>query len=724
MPPRVVLASVIACVSLVVSIGHATPKQPATQRSVFSSSTDLIEVQVVVTDKRGAPIRGLTRDDFVVTEDGKPQDVSAFTFVDIPLPPASATASARPALRAPSIDVATNVLPHERRIYVLVLDGFHVDSTRSTVVRKLARQFIDESLAPTDLGAVVVLGNTAANQPFTANKALLVDAVDQFIGQKSRSATLNTQAQTQVFSAAGSGAKSMEMAAEDAETASKANQAQIMLASVKQVCESLGRSAIDRRAILLFSEGIEFDTSNMIGEDKRPGAASAGGGQQLAHESAKYAGAVLDAEQDLFDAARRTNVALYTIEPRGNSAGNEEIMTTTDARDPLTNRPIAPPTMTMMNEAQRGQGSLRTLASETGGAAIVGTDRFAAGFSRIVEANSAYYVLGYRPANTANDGKYRKIAVSLKSRSDADIVARKGYFASADARASASAVHVATVPVPNAASPKMRELLGGQVPMRRGLDLRLMGGPLRPQSHKTLVAMVVEIDTSALPFKEDGGLLANDIEMAFLALDSQGAMAAGNRSVGNLRLPPANRDGVTHGLRYIVEFPVPPGRYQVRVGVHESAGDGGGSSFLDVDVPSFDKAALALGTTLLTTPAAQTMPTTGSFPVIKASLPAPPTTMREFSPAETLSALVSVFGADARAGRVNVATIIRGSEGREVSRASVELGPADLASDKSGYVRVIPIALTSLTPGVYEVAFEAKSQAGHNAMQSISIAVR
>ena len=244
--------------------------------------------------------------------------------------------------------------------------------------------------------------------------------------------------------------------------------------------------------------------------------------------------------------------------------------------------------------------------------------------------------------------------------------------------------------MPNAASPKMKELLGGDLPMRRGLDLRLSGGAVRSQGDKTLVAMVVEIDTSTLPFAEQGGMLANDIEMAFLVLDAQGMMAAGNRSVGNLRLPPAQRDGVTHGLRYMVEFPVPPGIYQVRVGAHESAGDGGGSAFLDVDAPNYDKVSLALGTMLLTTPAAQGVPTTGSFPFVRANLPAPPTTAREFAAGETLTALVSC----ARQGRARRrSALVFDHSQRRWSRSVTKVGrlaSSDLSADKSGYTHVVP----------------------------------
>lgn len=712
----------LAVVTSVVALGVAALAQvPPPPQPVFTAGTDLVEVQAVVTDKKGNIVRGLSREEFQVTEDGRPQDVLTFGFVDIPwTPPAPATPGQPAAHAAATSDVATNVMPRERRIYVLVLDGFHVDSTRSPNVRKLARQFIAESIGPTDLTAVLLFGNNRANQPFTADKALLNAAVDQFIGQKSGSQTLNVINQAAILSG---GSKSLEMAAEDAEMSSKANQAQIMLASLAQVCESLGKSPGDRRSVILFSEGIEFDTTSMIGEDKRPGA----GSQQLKHEASTYAGVVLDAEADMLEAARRANVAIYTIEPRGNTMGTENIMQSQAERDPLTGRPLPPVALSLLNETKRGQGSLRTFSSDSGGIAVVGTDKFANGFSKIVQANSSYYVLGYRPATTTADGKYHKISVSVKSRGDLDIVARQGYYALTPEKRAAAAARPAdasaAVAMPNAASVKMRTLLTSELPVRGGIDLRVTGGPLRPQGEKTLVALVVDIDTSALPFTEQNGQLANDIEIAFLAIDAQGVMQAGNRSVGNLRVPASGRDALTHGLRYVVEFPVAPGRYQVRVGVHESAKDGAGSALMDVDAPAFDRAPLALGTTLLTTPAAQSVPTTGSFPVIKAALPAPPTTVRTFAASETISALVNVLGPDAKAG-VTLTTSVKSADRKDAFSTAVELAAADLAADQSGYTRVVPVPLAGLVPGAYELTIAAKSASGRTAAQRIPFTIK
>jgi VWFA-related protein len=707
-----------AALAVVVSASAAAGQTPAAgqaqaPRALITSSTELVEVDVVVTDHKGAPVRGLTRDDFKVSEDGRAQSIAAFGFIDIPLPSGAAPA------RVDAVHdlVATNLTPQGHRVYVLVLDAFNVAPGRSDVVRKDAREFIDKFLGPDDLAAVVIPGFALHGQTFTSDKALLKSAVDRFAGRKSRSAILNMLDDAARKQASG---RSADIAAEDPESGVKAFQARMTLESLRQICDSLGATNAYRRSVVLFSEGIEMDTSDLIGEDKRPGA----GGQQLRHESARYASVILDDWQAMVDAARRANVALYTIEPRGNTMG-EDIMQSTVARDPVTGRPMAPANLGVLRETQRGQGSLRTFATETGGVAVVGTDNLSDGFRRIVQANSSYYVLGYRPADTPRDGGYRKISVTVGV-PDVGVVARKGYYAiaedsKADRRANDSA---ADVPVPNAISTPMRELLASPLPVARGLPLRATGGLLRAGNDTGLVALVIELDTRDLPFVEHDGQISNEIELAYVAMDAQGVQRAGNRSLGRVQLPSADRATVTRGLRYVIEFAVPPGLYQVRVGAHESAGDHGGSALLDVDARLPEKSAISIGPILLTTPAAQAVPTTGNYPTVKAALPGPPTTARDFERDQTLTALVSVFSRDGAADAVDVSMSVRRPDGGDALRNAFQLTAADAMPDKGGYARVVQMPLSSLAPGSYELVIEAKPASGRVASRSVEFTVR
>jgi VWFA-related protein len=675
----------------------ATPTPP--QQPVFKSASELVEVDAVVTDKSGAVVRGLTRDDFTVSEDDKPQQLVQFSYVDIPLPEPEPVPTKGVAPTVES-DVSSNTHPTDSRVYVIVLDGFHVDPSRSNVVRNQARQFVQDNLGPNDLAAVLTMGHGTANQQFTSNKSLLVAAIDQFIGQKSQPAELNK---------VGIGAARLPGdSAEDPESGAKAMEVRIALESIAQLCQRLGTVQGHRRSVILFSEGSDIDTSDTIGKDTRPGQAGAG----LVHDPAQYATQIQEAERAMFEAAQRANVALYTVDPRGNTMGED-----------VSIRMVSASALAVMREVQRGQGTLRTFAYETGGLAVVGTDKIADGFARITQANSSYYVLGYIPANTAHDGTYRKITVTLKP-PHLDVVARKGYYAVDDAKPAPPVPVPAKTTDANAPSPRMRELLASQLPVS-GLGLHVTGGPLRSQGDKTLVALIVEIDTKALPFTEEGGQLANDIEMAFQAVDATGKTLVANRQLGKLRLPASERSSMTNGLRYVVEFLLPPGRAQVRVGVHESAGDGSGSALMDIETVDLSKVPLSVGTIVLTTSATSTVPTTGSFPMLKEALQTAPTTTREFATTDTLVAFANVSDADTQQSHtIDITTVVQGADGREMFRKSVSKPSDDLAVSKNGFGYVSEIPLSGLAPGHYALTIGAKATTGKTASRALAFVVR
>lgn len=672
-----------------VIVALASTGQAPAQAPVFRAAGDVVEVHAVVRDRGGAILRGLTREDFRVTEDGKPQDVVLFSFVDKPLPATAPSDSRRPSA-AP--DVATNAQPLDRRLYVIVLDAANVDASRSTVVKRLARQFIEENLGSNDLAAVIQLGRTAVNQPFTSDRALLIRALDQFIGHKPPSATATIAQDALLRSQSG-------RQPQDSEAGSRSNEARRMLESLKQVCESLGATRGFRRSLVLFSEGVDVDTSDLIGQDSRPGAR--GGMDPLTHDVAKTAGFVLQAQADLYAAARRSGVSIYPVDPRGNTMG-EDLQMQQVTTIPGSISPVA----SVMGEVQRGQGVLRTMADTTGGEAVVGTGNFKSGFGSIVEANSSYYLLGYRPANTARDGSYRQISVNV-DRPGVTVAARKGYVAAVDPPPSATA----PPPSSNAPSARMREILASALPVT-GLPVSLMGGPVRPVGDKMLVALVLEIDTTAVPFREEGDVLKNDIEMAFLAMDASGKTVAGNRTMGKLGLTRGQRAALTT-VRYIVEFPASPGRFQVRVGAYETAGETGGSALIDLQVPDPSRAPLSVGTILLTSAAASSVPTTGSFPQVKALLPAPPSVSRDFSRSDTLAVFAEAFEAGVkRDDAIDVLVTVQGTDGREAFRS---------AASKTG-ATTIPLA--GFAPGGYVLTVSASSSTGKRASRSVPFNVR
>lgn len=672
----------------------------AGQQPVFRSSADVVEVDAVVTDSQGAIVRNLTRNDFEVKEDGEPQTISLFSFVDIPLPPA--TGQVAPAARAVQPDTASNTNLRESRLYVIVLDAFHVDPTRSTTVRKLARQFIENDLGSGDVAAVIHIGGKmSANQAFTSNKQLLIDSVNQFIGGKPKPATITT------FDMMNRGLESL-FASEDFEEGARASEAKLSLETARRLCEALGPVTGRRKTLVVFSEGIDLDTTDLIGEDQRPAA----GGQGLMHQPSRDAQDVLQGEKDMLLAAARANVTIDTVDPRGTSTGTSDWMMYSGSQSP---------TLGVATETARGQGTLRTFSQETGGVAVVNTMELAAGFTRIVQANSSYYVLGYVPSNAKRDGTIRHLSVKV-NRPGLEVAARKAYYAPLGTAAATPPPDAPPKRAASGMSPTLRDLLTAPLP-KPGLGLTITAAPVRRQGDKMLVALVVNLNGRSLPFAESGGQLSNDIDIGFLAADATGKVQAANHSGGTLKLPATARTAVANGLRYVAEFAVPPGTYQVRVAASESAGGTSGSAMLDLDVPALDEP-LTMGAIVLTSAGAARVPTTGSDPVLRSLLPTPPTALREFAATDTLSALVNLVEGGKGTEPVTLVTRVLDPAGGEAFRHDVELDARQLSRSKNGYANLSTVSLAGFRPGRYTLTIEASAPGRKAASRSLVFTVR
>ena len=140
---------------------QAAPQTPADQPPVtFRVEVNYVEVDAFVTDAEGKPINDLTANDFEVFEDGKPQKVTAFSLVNIPIERAE-----RPLFAGKAIEPDVQTNEHlEGRIYLLVLDDIHTEFTRTPRVKAAARRFIEQNFGTNDLAAVVYTGRADASQ--------------------------------------------------------------------------------------------------------------------------------------------------------------------------------------------------------------------------------------------------------------------------------------------------------------------------------------------------------------------------------------------------------------------------------------------------------------------------------------------------------------------------------------------------------------------------------
>ena len=148
---------------------HALVAQ-APQQPTFRVQVEAIEIDASVTDASGRVVTDLTRDDFEILENGKPQTITSFGLVNIPRVPAE-----RPLFAANAIepDVQSNNQA-EGRLYVIALD--QVKGQQILRTRRFVRRFLEQYFAPNDLGAVVFLGRAdhSKAQGLTNNPRLLL----------------------------------------------------------------------------------------------------------------------------------------------------------------------------------------------------------------------------------------------------------------------------------------------------------------------------------------------------------------------------------------------------------------------------------------------------------------------------------------------------------------------------------------------------------------------
>ncbi len=659
------------------------------QRFASSSGVTLVEVVAFVSDKSGRPMNGLTREDFALEEDGVRQDITHFSFVELPRRTAMAAEALASALVVGK-DVAGNQ-SGSGRSYVIVLDAQHVDPLRTGSVKQQAKKFINTYVEPGDAVAVVTVGGPG-NQSFTSDKARLISAVETFVGGKSRSAALN-KIET-VMRAADDGPP------RDSETATKAADARTLFDSIRMICSSFGTVPGRRRSIVLFSEGIELDMSDMIA----PTAANGGAPQSASTLASSYAAELLLSQRAMYDSARKSNVSLYTVDPRGTSIGEDNMMRA--AGPPATpgrsgNSATPPPTRDFQIEVQRSQGTLRSFADQTGGFAVVNSTDFDRGFNRIVDANSTYYVLGYSPKNAVSNDRYRKLAVRV-SRSGASVSARPGYFPAGPEAPSAGAPPV-TLNL-KGASPWMQTLLVSALPIS-GLGIHIAGTPIGHRGQDQVVALVVELQSAIFRFTEEGDFIRNDIEVGFVAVDSDGKIRAGRASTGTLRLPKTERTAVAGGLRYVLEIPLPSQRYQIRVGAIESSGGTAGSAVLDLDLTSSLDATAPAG--IVIGVYGDRVPTAGEYPVMKSLFSAVPTLSRRFSADQRLAVYVPFLGDPPKEGPpVGVVLTVSRPDGTVVLRSPAASAKSGTTLETSVYGPVIDLLLTGLVPGPYSLGVE------------------
>jgi len=695
---RAALLTVFVVSAAIVPGAQQTAPAPQGPALTFRSAANFVEVDAIVTDADGNPVRGLAAGDFDVREDGRPQSLSVCSFVNLPV-----TRPDPPLFRAKTVppDVASNEKPFDGRVLMIVLDGYHVAPDRAQIVKRAAERFITGYMGENDLAAVVHVGDPEAGQEFTSSKPLLVESIERFAGKALASITMNLNQDAQSKDLAGVAAGGVVIdygPPVDPETDVREYMARESLSTVRQLATNMGDLGGRRKALLFFSEGLGLDTMKI---DDASGHAST---SQTTVQAASDSSSVRTGEARMIAAAGKANVSIYTIDPRGVTTGHEdalELPSIAQAPDPGFHDYRNPTVQTdAQDESRRAQDSLRMYADQTGGLAIVNQNDLDDAFRRIIRDNSEYYVLGYATPDPAHDTRYHRLTVAV-NRPGLRVRTWSGYASPEADRAGTPA---------GRGRDDVAALLRSPAPVS-GLGMRVNASVIAGLARRSTVHLTVEFRGADVALKSSGGLFTNDIDVEYAALDTRGEPQASGHDVAHLQLrPDTNATFAETGVRYVTEFDLTPGRYQVRVAAREHLAGRTGSVFCDLDVPDAAAAPLALSDLLLTSSGAPHTPTPDSTSSIGTVLPAPTTTVRDFTAADTLTVAAAVQDHDARAAHdVSLTATVTSDAGAPVFRQETRQSSAAIAAARGGYYWVVPVPLAGLAAGRYVLTVEARS---------------
>jgi VWFA-related protein len=661
------------------------PPPPATdpqQPPLFKAGINFVRVDVIITDKNGNTLGDLQPGDFEVIEDGKPQKIETFKLVKLDGGIQEASKEPPKEIRS-DYDEESEAARDDVRLFAIFLDDYHVRRGASLSVRNPITTFIQNNIGPTDMVGVMYPLESLSSVRMTRNHDAVMKAIQQFVGRKYDYTPKNQYEE--------------QYANYPAETVERIRN-QVSMTAIRGLITHMGSLKEGRKALILVSEGF----TNMLPPQMRspnaqmPGVGNPQAGNPQAgvndiNEDRMKWTTDLDLMTDLqeiYNTANRNNVAIYAVDPRGLPVFEFDI-----------NEGIGLHTDTQYLNAT--MDTLRTLAENTDGRAIVNRNDLAAGMKQIIRDTSAYYLLGYNSSLTRADGKFHEIKVRVK-RPGAQVRARKGYWAmTAEETARALAP-----PKPEAPKAITEALASVNMPSRARV-VRTWIGTTRGENGKTKVTFVWE----PVP-KAPGDVVRNSetpARVSLMAVGPDGAPYFRGR-VPDVALAastaPAGGSNATAGQGASaprspsrVTFEVPPGKIQLRVSV-----EGASAQVLDSEVREYAVPDLTAPTTLLGTPAVFRARTIRELQQLKADPDAVPQTGREFSRTDRLLIRVPAYG-PANAAPTLTAKLLNRA-GQSMSDVPVS-APATPGGDAQ-----IDLPLAGMAPGEYILEIHAAGEGG------------
>ena len=579
--------------------GEPPAQVPEGGRPVFRTGINFIRVDAIVSDGKGNPVTDLKIEDFDISEDGKPQKPETLRLIKIDA--TTAPSYTQRTIRT-RLDEETAAADETSRIFVFFLDDYAVRRENSMAVRKPLIDFITRELAPNDLISVMYPLTPIDAVTLTRNHQGVINTIEKFEGRKYNYDPINELERQYVYKLTPDAIERLRR--------------QVSLGAIRGIVTKLGSLREGRKSLIMVSEGYSATLPPQMRSDQPGGYGDPGratrdpfaGDNNLMEDRVQFTAGVdlLSELQDVFNAANRNNTSLYPVDPRRLTSGEFDITANISGT-------------TSQTYLATSTDSLRTLAENTDGRAIVNQNDLGPGLKQIVRDASAYYLIGYTSSQAPMDGKFHAIRVRVK-RPGVQVRARKGYWAYTEADAKRAEAGPRPGP-PTAVSRALATI----TPLTNRRYVRTWIGTGRGAGGLAKVTFLWE------PLPPTPGVRRDEARrVTLLAPTPAGDIVYRGRLPATL---------APTGQGAAISFDAKPGKLDLRLTI-----EGDGTGTLDTEDRELMVPDLSVPELLLGTPKLWFARSAREFAALAAGADVPPTATREFRRTDRLLIRVEAFG--------------------------------------------------------------------------------
>jgi VWFA-related protein len=383
---------------------------------VVKITTNLVQVDAVVTDRNGKHITDLRPEEVEVLEDGKPQKISDFSYIKMLRPADAVAPTKKPISPGPVPAPPSRPLRREQvqRTIALIVDDLRMSFDSVRFSKEALKKFLDEQLQPNDMVAIIrTAGGTGSLQTFTSDKRQLYLAVEKlkWVPRIGNSAHAFADIRQETATIPERNALDDTNELDDLNQMRKDLFAIGTLGALNYVINGLSEMP-GRKSIILFSDGFQiFNRSEPTGSAR-----------------------LMESLQVLLDHANRASVVINTMDVRGLATFG---LTATDNTRNMTWDEIQRRLEQRRENFFETQNGLNYLALQTGGLAIRNTNDLSGGIKRVIDDQAGYYLIGYRPDDTTFDpakgrAKFHHLTLKVKRSGKYTVRMRTGFYGVTD----------------------------------------------------------------------------------------------------------------------------------------------------------------------------------------------------------------------------------------------------------------------------------------------------